>query len=322
MVSTAFVTGANGFVAKHVIKQLLDKNYKVIGSVRSEFKGEALIKTISNKNFSYVIIKDFEDPEAFSILKDHLNVTIFIHTASPVVVDAWSVEKYVNPAVKGTVNALAGIKKYGKNVTNFVLTSSVLSALQIHQSKVIDELDWADITEADAKENYLVAYSYSKKLAEQAAWKFIEDEKPEFTFSVILPSYVIGPQAFDGDVKETLDSTSEYVNSILNKGKLTLPLDSINFIDARDVAKAHIAAFERNLQKRFLLVNTEFGDYETIKVLKSEYPDRKYPEAEEKPKANTINADESKRLLGFEYISFEQSVLESAKQIETLKRSA
>ena len=35
---TVIVSGATGFIAQHVVKQLLAKNYQVIGTVRSTAK--------------------------------------------------------------------------------------------------------------------------------------------------------------------------------------------------------------------------------------------------------------------------------------------
>jgi nucleoside-diphosphate-sugar epimerase len=39
----------------------------------------------------------------------------------------------------------------------------------------------------------VAAYNVSKKLSEQAAWKFMEDKKPNFDLIVINPDIIIGP---------------------------------------------------------------------------------------------------------------------------------
>ncbi len=39
----------------------------------------------------------------------------------------------------------------------------------------------------------MLGYNASKKLAEKAAWKFMEDNKPAFDLAVINPDIVIGP---------------------------------------------------------------------------------------------------------------------------------
>lgn len=47
--STVLVTGANGFIASHIVDQLLLAGYKVRGTVRSEAKGEWLVKLFGEK---------------------------------------------------------------------------------------------------------------------------------------------------------------------------------------------------------------------------------------------------------------------------------
>lgn len=41
--STALVSGATGFIAQHIIHQLLQKGYEVIGTVRNEEKASRLL---------------------------------------------------------------------------------------------------------------------------------------------------------------------------------------------------------------------------------------------------------------------------------------
>lgn len=315
MSQTVFISGANGFVAKHIILQLLESNYLVIGSVRSEDKGNLLVKQFSNSKFQYVVIKDLTDPEAFSVLKDHSDVSVFLHTASPFTLEEPDLDQLLGPAVDGTNNALTGIKKYGKNIKHVVITSSIASILNLKEQRpVYTEEHWGDVTKEDAKEGGIAGYYLSKKLAEETAWKFIKEEKPQFHLSTVLPGYVFGPQAFDDDITETLNVSAEFINSILLKGKLGLPYPSGFFIDVRDSAKAHIAAFEKDLQNRLVLTAEEFTEKDLIDIL-SKVTDKKLPEGEQIEKSNNINSDVTKKLLGFEYIKLEKTLTDAAKQI-------
>lgn len=65
MSTTVFVSGATGFIAQNIIKELLSKDYKVIGSVRSEKKGQDLEKLINSSNFKYTIVPEIGTPGAF-----------------------------------------------------------------------------------------------------------------------------------------------------------------------------------------------------------------------------------------------------------------
>ena len=40
--TTVFVSGASGFIAQTLVKQLIEKGYKVVGTVRSNEKGNSL----------------------------------------------------------------------------------------------------------------------------------------------------------------------------------------------------------------------------------------------------------------------------------------
>jgi uncharacterized protein YbjT (DUF2867 family) len=61
------VTGANGFVAAHVIIALLDGGYQVRGTVRSEKSAETVRKTFSSYSdkFSVVVTPDISAKNAF-----------------------------------------------------------------------------------------------------------------------------------------------------------------------------------------------------------------------------------------------------------------
>lgn len=48
--TTVFVSGASGFIAQELIKQLIIKGYNVIGSVRSTTKGESIKSNLTSSS--------------------------------------------------------------------------------------------------------------------------------------------------------------------------------------------------------------------------------------------------------------------------------
>ena len=83
---TVFLSGASGFIAQHVVKDLLAAGFKVIGSVRSEDKAQALAKNFNNsEDLSFVYVKDIADPKAFdAAFEEHgAKLDYVIHSASP-----------------------------------------------------------------------------------------------------------------------------------------------------------------------------------------------------------------------------------------------
>lgn len=64
--STILISGVSGFIPIHTAKLALQKGFTVVGTVRSEAKGEYVKKTLgNNERFSYTIVKDISQPNAF-----------------------------------------------------------------------------------------------------------------------------------------------------------------------------------------------------------------------------------------------------------------
>lgn len=129
--TTVFVSGVNGYIAQHILIDLLNKGYKVIGSVRSSSKGDDLIQKLQDvklpfENFKYVVVPEIGTPGAFdNALKENPDISVFLHTASPFRLDVTDIEQEILlPAINGIKNALLSAEKYASNLKHFVLTSS------------------------------------------------------------------------------------------------------------------------------------------------------------------------------------------------------
>jgi nucleoside-diphosphate-sugar epimerase len=77
----------------------------------------------------------------------------------------------------------------------------------------------------------------SKTLAEKEAWNFVEEKGLEMV--VINPSFTIGP-ALQG----SKNFTSEFILGYLNGTTKTYPNSARGFVGVKDVAMAHILAYE------------------------------------------------------------------------------
>ena len=329
--TTVFVSGATGFIAQHVIKLLLENSYKVVGSVRSEAKGKHLASLMNSEAFSFEVVERIETPGAFDeALKKHPEVTVFLHTASPFHFNVTDNEaELLIPAVNGTKNALDAIKTYGPNVKKVVVTSSYAAISTLSKIKdpnhTNDETTWNEITWEEAKSHPHLAYRGSKTFAEQAAWDFVKVEKPGFVLNTVNPVYVFGPQAFDSEIKPSLNTSSELLNGFL---KLTpdseVPSLEGPFVDVRDVAKAHLVAFEKDLpNERLLLFSSRFSGQDILDVINKSIPKLKgevpvgQPGRGEEIAATMckIVNEKTKGILGFPLIDLETSVVDSLTQI-------
>ncbi|KAF7510316.1 hypothetical protein GJ744_006812 [Endocarpon pusillum] len=254
-----FLTGARGFVASHILAKLLERGYLVTASVRSESQArEILALNPSWKGaLNFVYISDITAEGIFDdvFLKADYAFDYIIHTASPTSFDITDFQRdLINPAVQGTVGLLKSAHQFGgSSLKRFVYLSSAVTILNSLQDigragENYTEKDWNPITAARAIEskNPVLGYSASKKLAEEAAWRFVEDKKPVFDLTSINPIVITGPmlQPISGP-KSVTGTNKSFVYSFMD-GEYK-QIDSVKFpfyhhVDVRDVALAHIIA--------------------------------------------------------------------------------
>lgn len=320
--SKVIVSGANGFIGQHIVKQLLEKGYTVIGTVRSAEKGELLLKDFMG-DFSYEVVADFVNPESFDgLLKKHSDAIGFFHNASPAVfLDQDFEEKVILPAIEGTKNLLESAQKYSKSLKKFIYTSSTATTSSKLDTKdtVVTEETWNPIGRKEI-ENGVDAYFISKTYAEKFVWKF--SKTANFDINVILPNHVFGPQAFVSTVKDTLNISAEIVAGLLKLGPNDpIPPFAGGAIDVRDVARAHVYAFEQDISNQRIICSQEpFTCQLVLDLIRKNFPELSLvkgdPETTKKVLAElpTIDNSKSKALVG-PFISLEQSVIDTIKQV-------
>ncbi|RLV95128.1 putative NADPH-dependent methylglyoxal reductase GRP2 [Spathaspora sp. JA1] len=331
MTSTSvFVSGANGFIAQHIVKQLLAKGYSVVGSVRSESKGKELESLVQNDKFTYEIVPSLTEKGAFDeALKRHPEVTVFLHTASPFSFSVKDIENdLLKPAVDGTLNALTGIKNVAPQIKKVVVTSSAVAVFgfgpQFDPTKIYNEDDWNPVTREQALSNPMFGYFGSKKLAELAAHGFVNTETVNFDISFINPPYVFGPQAYAVKDKSNLNVSNEVINKVVKLGENDeIPAEGHVFVDVRDVARAHLVAFENDEAKgkRLLLVSGSYTLDSIANIIKEKFPESKVPKGdgsrfdEISKSIHKFDNSKTKAILGFEFKSLEESVFDTVEQI-------
>ncbi|CAI9764983.1 unnamed protein product [Fraxinus pennsylvanica] len=106
----------------------------------------------------------------------------------------------------------------------------------------------------------------SKTLAEEAAWKFADENGIDLV--TLHPGFVIGPL-----LQPTLNLTSEAIVDFIKEGKETFSDGIYRYVDVRDVAYAHILAFENpSASGRYCLVEKVTYSSEALKILNRLYP--------------------------------------------------
>ncbi|KAK9036033.1 hypothetical protein V6N11_078054 [Hibiscus sabdariffa] len=215
------VTGASGFIASWLVKLLLQRGYTVRATVRDPNdpkKTEHLLSLDGAKERLHLFKAELLDEGCFDSIVDGCRGVF--HTASPVIVSATDPQaEIIDPAVKGTLNVLKSCVKV-PSIKRVVLTASTSSLL--YNGKPLTPDVVADET-------------WFSDSPEEAAWRFAKDNRIELV--VLNPGFVIGPL-----LQPALNTTSEWVLA-LTRGENTFPA-TFRFVDVRDVAYAHIQAFE------------------------------------------------------------------------------
>ena len=105
---TVLLTGGNGFIACHILSQLISAGYAVTTTLRSPSKAQALLSTHPEwehkVKFAYVpeLTATNAFDEVFEKVTKDGGFDYVIHTASPVTFVVQDVERdLVEPAVKG-----------------------------------------------------------------------------------------------------------------------------------------------------------------------------------------------------------------------------
>lgn len=327
MGGTVFVSGATGYIAVHTAKELIARGYQVVGSVRTEQKGENLKRKLGAENFDYEIVGDISKEGSFDeALRKHPEVNAFLHVASPVTMSIDDPEKDLYlPAVNGTKNALLAAKKYGKNIKKVVVTSSMAAMwnpLEKYDTKrPLTENMWNTLTPEQAAQDSMLTYTVSKALAEKAAWDFVEQEKPAFGLNTVNPSFVFGPQAFDEDAAGNVNFSADLVASLFKlKPEDSVSGKALPFVDVRDVAKAHIYAFEKDdiNGQRLFLSEEPWSSQKVLDILHENYPHVSGKLARGEPgKYETedhVENSKTKNILGFNFIDLKTCVADTYKQ--------
>ncbi|MDE0031619.1 MAG: aldehyde reductase [Deltaproteobacteria bacterium] len=275
--TTVLVTGASGFIAKHVVLELLTAGYRVVGSVRSDSRRDEVRAAVRahlpsgpdlDERLRFVTLdlsRDTGWQDAMS------GVDVLMHTASPLPMKQPRDEnELVRPAVEGTLRALQAAHTAG--IRRVVLTSS--TAAVTHRPPGLekdnfDESDWSDPSWTG-----MSPYTKSKTLAERAAWDFVENEAPDMQLTAINPCLVLGRPLDD------FYGTSLRVVERLLRGKdPLLPKVGMGIVDVTDVARMHVRAMTAaGAPGKRLIGAAEFmWITEIAEILKAAYPERRIP---------------------------------------------
>jgi len=266
------LTGASGYIAKHIVVDLLNSDYEVRASVRSLNRSTEIIDAVKphltdasnlDSRLSFVEL-DLLGDEGWSGALD--GVSALLHTASPFpLVQPKSENELIRPAVEGTRRALNAAASAG--VTRVVLTSSIAAIYGGQPAGIeLDESLWTNVNSPSVD-----AYTKSKTLAEKVAWELAESHGLQLT--TINPGVVVG-----APLDKNFGSSISIIERLLNRKDPVLPDLTFAYVDVKDVARMHVAALENSAMvgQRYLATSDSLSFLDVVTAMQNAIPNRKF----------------------------------------------
>ena len=273
----ALVTGANGYIASWIVKRLLDEGVTVHGTVRDPSNAAKTkhLKRLADSAPGDLKLFAADLTQTGSFADAMQGCGIVYHTASPFEIrDIKDPEtELIHPAVNGVKTVLDSAGQT-ESVSRVVLTSSCAAIygdnrdLQSAPNGVFTEEIWNTSGSPTHQ-----PYSYSKTLAEKAAWD-IAKVQDRYDLVVINPAFVLGPSLLGN-----ADGVSNrfMVQAADGTFKSGVPDLAFGVVDVRDVAEAHLqAAYTDAANGRHILCREGRSILSMTNVLRERFGDT-YP---------------------------------------------
>ena len=264
------VTGAGGFIALHSVLRLLQLNYSVRGTVRTEAHAkkvrELLSKHIDTSRLELVCVDLLKDEGWRDAVR---GCEIVLHLASPFPAEEPKREDdLILPAREGTLRVLRAA--HAANVKRVVVVSSTAAVAAGHagENRIFTESDWTNVEKAGA-------YPKSKTLAERAAWDFIRSAENTNRMELVSvnPSNVFGPVLDDH-----YHTSTEWFRTLLRREVPGVTRIQLHLVDVRDLADMILKAMTSSeaAGQRFIASGASISLPEFANILQRNFDSRGY----------------------------------------------
>jgi len=259
MSAPVLVTGGSGFVASHLVAQLLDRGYAVHATVRDLARADKVepLRRLAAGRPGTLELFDADLLRAGSFDEAMAGCRVVFHVASPFLLPEQIRDPQrdvLDPALTGTRNVLAAVESTPE-VERVVLTSTVGAIFG-------DYADVRDLAGQTLTEEYFNTtstlgnnpYHYAKTVAELEAWR-IAGKQDRWSLVALNPGLVLGPSLGTASDSGSLFLMNELMSGYFFYGA---PNFSFTFVDVRDVAAAHVRAAELDsAEGRYILARPE-----------------------------------------------------------------
>lgn len=309
-------------------------------TVRSQDKAQKILDAHSNlgkDRLDTIIVPDIAQPGAFDEAVKIPGLEVVLHTASPFHFKITDPKKdLIDPAVNGTTGILHAIAKSAPTVKRVVITSSFAAILDASRASdptaTFSEKSWNPVTIDDIHKDPSTAYRASKTLAEKAAWEFVKTNKVNFDIVTVNPPLVFGPVVHHLASLSSINTSNERLVA-LAEGKWknaenTIPETGVfAWVDVRDVAEAHVDAFEKPELGGHRLFTTAgyFSNKAVLEIVRKNFPelkdklpseDVKGGEQPPKDKVFVLDNSETTKALGKQWRDLDTTIVDTVKSLQ------
>eukprot|EP00253_Pinus_taeda_P024456 PITA_24456 len=271
---TVCVTGAGGFIASWLIKDLLLRGYNVNGTVMDpgdERETAHILSLPGAKERLRLFKANLLEKGSFDTAVQGCEFAILLATPMDFAIDAETQSSVVEAEVNGTLDILRACEK-AKTVRRVIYTSSISAASPLNEKgefgDCIDESCWSNADIIKRKGPLFWMYYLAKVSGEQTARQFGLENGIEVV--TIAASLVAGPfltPALPASVEEALAVVTGNAQCYEWLRELQHLIGSIALLHTKDVCRAHIFLMEHpSAQGRYIcssqsLTLRELGDF-------------------------------------------------------------
>ncbi|KAH8177172.1 NAD(P)H-binding domain-containing protein [Sarocladium implicatum] len=329
--SLVLVTGATGFIASQATKQLLERGFRVRGTVRNLHSASWLISAFhqaaGSGRFELAMVPDYGKDGAFDEVMKGVSGILHIAT-SPLDKEGGGFEEDPDVAIPGAikdVNIIFEAAMREPSVKSFVFTGSIAGATLPakgndtrvdHDTYNEQAIQLARAPDQPAMVKGFFVYAASQAMAEKEFMKLLAEKKPRFSGNVVSPSGVVGAPLH---VKHS-DNPRNWA-TVLYKGQQERidGIPSMFLVDVKDVALVHIAALldPDTDGQRFQTWGRALSWVSILKVAREIRPEKEWLPDPTSQELLTITADQAiaekllKKFGNREWLPLEQSLVDS-----------
>ncbi|PNP55557.1 hypothetical protein FNYG_15471 [Fusarium nygamai] len=242
------ITGANGYIASVAVQVILQRGYRVRGTVRS-ITANAWMATFFGTNFELVEVPDISTPGAFDEALQ--GVDGVAHMAMNMDMNPQN-QGVIDDTINSNLYLLEAAAKV-PSVRSVVITSSLAACAlpTTGEPYKIDSTTWntdaIDKTsepwdgQGNPRWHGIVLYGAAKARSEQAAFSWVSEHRPSFSFNTVVPNVNFGIAISPENMGYR--SSAAVIDAVV-KGYPEAPsiLASQWYVDVEDTALLHLAA--------------------------------------------------------------------------------